>query len=62
MEDTLTVEKAAKILKVSPQFIRCGLKVGKLPFGTALDMNGRGNRYRYIIYPKRLEAFIEGKL
>ncbi|KMO85181.1 hypothetical protein AB840_15055 [Megasphaera cerevisiae DSM 20462] len=62
MESTLTVEAAAKILHVSPQFIRCGLKAGKLPFGTALDMNGRGKRYRYIIYPKRLQAFMDGNL
>ncbi len=44
------VIRAAQILGKSPQFIRCGLRAGKLPFGIAVK--GKGKTYSYHISPK----------
>ena len=44
------VIRAAQILGKSPQFVRCGLRAGKLPFGIAVK--GNGKTYSYHISPK----------
>lgn len=35
-ENRLTVQRAAELMQVSPQFIRVGLQRGRLPFGYAV--------------------------
>lgn len=52
----MNVLEAAKILKVSPQFVRFGLRTGKLPIGTALKMS---SRWSYHISEKKLYEYIE---
>lgn len=51
----LTVKQAAKIMGVSPQFIRIGLQTGRLPFGTAVKMS---SRWTYYINKKEFFAYI----
>ena len=46
----MPVTKAAQIMGKSPQFVRCGLRAGKLPFGTATKVTGK--TYSYHISPK----------
>lgn len=58
---TISVEEAAKILGVTAQNVRIGLQRDKYPFGTAIDMSGKG-RYRYNIFTERLKAYKEGRL
>lgn len=43
----LTVEQAAALMEVDPQFIRVGLQQKALPFGYAVK--GSGKKYRYFI-------------
>ena len=43
----LSVEEAAKLMDVSPQFIRIGLQRGVFPWGYAVQVSGR--RYSYFI-------------
>lgn len=54
----VTVENAAKLLGVSPQFIRIGLQRGRLPIGTAVKMS---SKWTYHISPERLRKYIEGE-
>lgn len=42
---SLSVVEAAKIMDVSPQFIRLGLQQGRLPIGTAVQSSE--NRWVY---------------
>lgn len=37
----MTVIECAKLLGMSPQFVRIGLQRGVLPFGTAIKMSSR---------------------
>lgn len=46
----VSVVKAAAIMGKSAQFVRCGLRAGKLPFGTAYKLTGKS--YSYHISPK----------
>lgn len=46
----ISVTRAAQIMGKSPQFVRCGLQAGKLPFGTATKVTGK--TYSYHISPK----------
>ncbi len=48
------VQVAALIMKKSAQFVRCGLKTGKLPFGTAIQF---GERTSYYISPKKFMEY-----
>ena len=48
----LTVQQAADLLGIDVQSLRIGLQQNKIPFGTAWK---NGDRYRYIIYPKKFE-------
>jgi hypothetical protein len=49
----LTAE-AAKILNVSPQFVRVGMQQGKLPIGTAIKMS---SMWTYHISEKLLQEY-----
>ena len=50
------VQLAAAIMGKSVQFVRCGLRAGKLPFGTACKMTG--NTYSYYISSKLFMNYI----
>lgn len=54
-ENRITIERAAELMGVSPQFIRIGIQRGIFPWGSAVKING--NRYTYFISkPKFIEC------
>ena len=53
----ISVAEAAKIMGVSPQFVRIGLQRNLLPFGFATNMGG-GCRYTYYINPKEFQEYL----
>lgn len=48
------IERAAKLMGRSTQFIRIGLQRGLLPIGTAIK---NGSKYTYWISPKLFKEF-----
>ncbi len=52
----ITPAEAAKVLGVSPQFVRVGLQQGVLPIGTAVKMS---SRWAYNIPEAALKNYIE---
>lgn len=52
MNNRLSVERAAELLDVSPQFIRVGLQQKELPFGFAIKMSGQ---WTYVITKQKFE-------
>ena len=50
---TISVEEAAAILGVTPQFLRLGLQQDRFPFGTAVKMK----RWAYYINPEKFYAY-----
>lgn len=52
----MNVLEAAKVLNVSPQFIRVGLQQQRLPIGTAVKMS---SKWTYHISEKQLYEYIE---
>lgn len=54
-EHTLTVTEAAKLMGVSPQYIRVGLQKGVLPIGHALKQKGK--HYSYFISKYKFTEF-----
>ena len=46
----ILVKDAAKLLGKSELFVRCGMKSGKLPIGTAMLVTGE-KRYSYYVSP-----------
>lgn len=52
----ITVYKAAELLGKSPQFIREGLRQGKLNIGTAVNVNGK--RWNFYISAGKLADFM----
>lgn len=55
-EKNIPVTEAAKMLGVSPMFIRIALREGKAPFGFAVRMTGE--QYTYHISPKKLKEYL----
>lgn len=53
----ITVEEAARVMQVTPQYIREGLKAQRIPIGTAVRMPG--GRWSYCIYKEHLWAYLE---
>lgn len=51
----MNVREAAKILNVSPQFIRIGLQQQRLPIGTAVKMS---SKWTYHISEKLLYEYL----
>ena len=51
----IPVKQAAYLMGVSPQFIRVGLRTGRLPFGTAVKMS---TRWTYYINEEKFLAYI----
>ncbi|MBS4535601.1 hypothetical protein GOQ29_08185 [Clostridium sp. D2Q-14] len=56
-EGRITVNEAAEIMNVSPQFVRIGLQRDRLPIGTAVKMS---SKWSYHISPKLLGEYIGG--
>lgn len=54
----MTVTEAARIMGVTPMFLRMGLRLGRFPFGTAVQMPG--GRWSYYINPVRFERYMQG--
>lgn len=52
----LSVIDAAKIMKKDPQFIRKGLRTGRLPFGSAIYVHKK--RYSYYISPIKFANYL----
>lgn len=52
----MKVEEAAKITGMSALYIRCGLQLGKFPFGSALNISGK--RWRYHIIPCKVYEYM----
>lgn len=51
----ISVSEAAKLLGVSPQFIRIGMQRGTLPIGAAVKMS---SRWTYWISMSKVEKYI----
>lgn len=58
--DNVPVEAAAKYLGKPKPFVYMGLRAGRLPFGTAVEMPG--GEWSYHISPGLLIAYKEGTL
>ena len=55
----ISVSEAAKLLGVSPQFVRIGMQRGTLPIGSAVKMS---SKWTYHISEKLLKEYIgDGK-
>lgn len=52
----ITVKDAARLMGVSPQFVRIGLQRGVLPIGTAVKMS---SVWTYYISKAKLEDFMK---
>lgn len=57
-QERIRVTDAAKVMNVTPQFLRCGLQQNKFPFGTAVKMK---KRWAYYIHPKKFKSYMDGK-
>lgn len=55
MAQKITIKQAAQTMGKCHQFVREGLKSGKLPFGTAIKQK---NRYNYYISPKLFYEYV----
>jgi len=53
-----SVEQAAKIMGVSPMFLRLGLRRGEFPFGVAIKFE---KQWRYYINPERFHRWMAGE-
>jgi len=53
-----SVEQAAKIMGVSPMFLRLGLRRGEFPFGVAIKFE---KQWRYYINPERFRRWMAGE-
>jgi len=54
--DKITVQEAADIMGVSPQFLRYALLQGKFPFGVGVQMK----QNEFYINPLRFALYMEG--
>ena len=57
-QEKIRVTDAAKIMGVSPMFLRMGLRQNRFPFGTAVKMN---RRWAYYIHGGKFTEYMEGK-
>lgn len=61
MNTQASVKEAAGILGISEQAVRIGLQRGKFDiFGRAIDMTGKGKRFKYVIFRAPLLKFVNG--
>ncbi len=56
-DNKLTVNEAAYLMGVTPQFLRLGLQQGRFPFGTAVKMK----RWSYYVNSKKFYNYIQGQ-
>ncbi len=61
MKNRMTVKEAAKEMEVCQQFVREGLKAGRLPFGTAVKRAG-STKYAYYINPEQFKKYMAGEI
>lgn len=54
----MKVTDAAKIMGVSPQFVRIGLQTQRLPFGSAVKMS---SKWTYHISEKAFQDYMKEK-
>lgn len=54
-ETNIAVATAAKLMGVGQEFIRAGLRQGRLPFGTAVKVSG--TKYTYYISPVKFAEY-----
>lgn len=59
MRGRISVDEAARQMDVTPQFLRLGLRAGRFPFGTAVQMPG--GRWSYYINRVRFERYLAGE-
>jgi len=59
MSARISVTEAAARMGVNPQFLRMGLRAGKFPFGTAIQMPG--GRWSYYINAERFRRYMAGE-
>ena len=57
--ERISVSDAARFMGVSEQFIRIGIRTGRLPIGEAVKLS---SRWTYYISPARLEDFTGKKI
>lgn len=57
LQQKLTVEEAARIMGVTPMFVRLGLRRKEFPFGVAIE----GKRWAYYINAERFRAYMEAR-
>ena len=55
----ISVAEAARIMGVTPMFLRMGLRLGRFPFGTAVQMPG--GRWSYYINAERFRRYMAGE-
>lgn len=55
----VSVAEAARIMGVTPMFLRMGLRLGRFPFGTAVQMPG--GRWSYYINAERFRRYMAGE-
>lgn len=61
MSTQVTIKDAAGILGITEQALRIGLQRGKFDiFGRAIDMTGKGKRFKYVIFRAPLLKFVNG--
>ena len=53
----ISVEEAARIMGVTPMFVRLGLRRKEFPFGVAIE----GKRWAYYINAERFRAYMEAR-
>ena len=60
--DNVPVNVASKYLDVTPMFVRMGLRLNRLPFGSAVQTSGKEDgKWSYQISPGALVNWKEGK-
>ena len=55
--ETITPEQAGKPIHKSAEWVRAGLRQGKFPFGTAVQMNS--GQWNYIIIKSKFLNWLE---
>ncbi len=57
-QESISVAEAARVMGVSPQFLRLSLQREGLPFGTAVQFD---KRWSYYINRERFEKYMSGE-
>lgn len=55
----MKVKEVAKLLGTTEATIRIGLQQGVFPFGVAFKTKETNKQYTYIIFPAKVEEYIE---